>query len=140
MKRPSIRAGFAASVLTVLLLTACGEPVSDEHTIEDPGSFADGRVTMTEEASQRLDIQTTTITSVDGRLMVPSSAYLVDPDGLYWVYTSPEPLVFVRERIRLAPDGDDGDQAFLKSGPAPGTLVVTVGVPELYGIEYEVGH
>jgi len=138
MKRLSLRAGIAASVLTVLLLSACGKTISDEHTIEDPASFEDGRVTMTEQAEQRLDIQTTAITSIDGRLVVPSSALIVDPEGVFWVYTSPEPLVFVRERIRVA--RDEGERAFLTSGPPAGTEVVTVGVPELYGIEYEVGH
>lgn len=138
MKRLSIRAVFAAPLLAVLLMTACGEPISDEHTIEDPASFADGRVTMTAEAEERLDIQTTAIVSSEAGLMVPSSALIVDPDGKFWVYTSSEPLVFIRERIRVA--RDEGDRAFLTSGPPVGTEVVTVGVPELYGIEYEVGH
>ncbi|MDQ3210815.1 MAG: hypothetical protein M3Q20_06470, partial [Actinomycetota bacterium] len=82
MKRLSLRAGIAASVLTVLLLSACGKTISDEHTIEDPASFEDGRVTMTEQAEQRLDIQTTAITSIDGRLVVPSSALIVEPEGV----------------------------------------------------------
>ena len=138
MKRLSIRSVFAAPLLAALLMTACGEAVSDEHTIEDPASFADGRVTMTAEAEERLDIQTTAIVTRGAGLMVPSSATITDPYGKDWVYTSPEPLVFIRERIRVA--RDDGDRAFLTSGPAVGTQVVTVGVPELYGIEYEVGH
>jgi hypothetical protein len=28
----------------------------------------------------------------------------------------------------------------LSKGPAPGTEVVTVGVAEVYGVEFEVGH
>ena len=36
--------------------------------------------------------------------------------------------------------GLDGGVAYLSSGPSAGTRVVTVGVPELYGIEEAVGH
>ena len=35
-------------------------------------------------------------------------------------------------------DRVDGDTAYLLAGPAAGTKVVTVGVPELFGAEYGV--
>jgi hypothetical protein len=36
-------------------------------------------------------------------------------------------------------DRVDGGTAYLRAGPAVGTMVVTVGVPELYGAEFGVG-
>jgi hypothetical protein len=62
---------------------------------------------------------------------------LVDPDGVFWVYTNPEPLVFLRQEITIA--REERDRTFLSAGPPPGSDVVTVGVPELYGAEYEIG-
>jgi hypothetical protein len=72
------------------------------------------------------------------RIVVPSSALLVDPSGVFWVYTSPSPRVFVRHRVEV--DREDEGRAFLRAGPALGTQVVTVGVAELYGAEFEIGH
>jgi hypothetical protein len=58
--------------------------------------------------------------------------------GESWVYTSPEALTFVRHPVTV--DYVEGDTAYLSDGPAGGTEVATVGVPELYGAEFEVGH
>jgi hypothetical protein len=67
------------------------------------------------------------------RKVVPYSAILYDLTGGTWVYTNPEPSVFVRERVDI--ERIDQDLAVLNSGPAAGTRVVTVGVVELYGAE-----
>ena len=72
------------------------------------------------------------------RMVVPYAAVLYDPYGKTWVYTSPEPGVFVRHTIRI--DFIDGDLAFLLDGPPSGMLVATVGVAELYGAEFKIGH
>jgi hypothetical protein len=71
-------------------------------------------------------------------LVVPSSAVFVDTEGHWWVYTNPEPQVFVRHHVDL--DRQAGGRAFLRSGPVVGTEVVKVGVPVLSGIEDGVGH
>jgi hypothetical protein len=42
--------------------------------------------------------------------------------------------VFVRHDIRV--DEIEGSRAVLGDGPGAGTAVVTVGAPELWGIEY----
>jgi len=68
------------------------------------------------------------------RKVVPTSAVLYDAKGKTWVYTNPEPLVFVRHAISI--DYIDGDRAVLLDGPASGTAVVTVGAAELLGTEY----
>ena len=64
------------------------------------------------------------------------AALLYDADGRSWAYTNPTPLTFVREPVTV--DRVDGDRAYLRSGPAPGTAVVTVGAAELLGVEYGV--
>ncbi len=51
-----------------------------------------------------------------------------------WTYTSPEHLVFQRQDISVA--RIDGDSAVLTSGPPVGTVVVTVGATEIWGVEY----
>jgi len=68
------------------------------------------------------------------RSVVPTSSMLYDAKGKTWVYTSPEPMVFVRHAITV--DHIDGDRVVLSDGPAPGTVVVTVGAAELLGTEY----
>jgi hypothetical protein len=72
------------------------------------------------------------------RTVVPYAAVLYDSNGDAWVYTNPEPLVFVRHRIKI--EYIAGDRAVLSEGPAVGTAVVTLGAAELFGAEFEVGH
>jgi hypothetical protein len=143
MKR-SGRLIAVTSVMAALLSSACREAPSDEHVIDEPATVEHlegmdvARVTLTAEAAERLDIQTAPVEEVGNRFIVPSAAVLVDPNGDFWVYTSPEPLVFLRQQIRI--EHEDGDQAFLSKGPPAGTDVVIVGVAELYGAEFEIGH
>jgi hypothetical protein len=132
-------------ILPALLLPACAGAVADAYTIEHepasvvtPAGSDHPQVVVEKEAAQRLGIQTTVVETAPDGVAVPSSAIFVDPDGAWWVYTNPEPLVFERHEIGL--ERDDGGVAYLSSGPPAGTKVVTVGVPELYGIEEAVGH
>ncbi len=71
------------------------------------------------------------------RLVIPQSALVFNPDGFPFVYTSPSPRTYVRSPVVV--DRYVGTDILLISGPAVGTLVVTVGDPELLGIEYGVG-
>jgi hypothetical protein len=68
------------------------------------------------------------------RRVVATSAVIYDAKGKTWVYTNPEPLVFVRHAVSV--DYIDGDRAVLLEGPPAGTAVVTVGAAELLGTEY----
>jgi len=96
------------------------------------------RITLTESAGQRLNIQTTSVaTGTEGGLVVPSAALIITPDGKHWVYTSPEPLVFQRHEITQVVEEDH--QAYFSEGPSVGTIVVVTGVPELYGAEFGIG-
>ena len=71
-----------------------------------------------------------------GRTVIPYAAVLYDAHGDAWVYTNPEPLVFVRHRVSIA--YIDGDRAVLSDGPPVGTAVVTAGGAELLGAELKV--
>ena len=100
------------------------------------------KVTLTPRAAERLDIKTDRVQEmvVRGvkRKVVPYAAVLYDAQGTNWVYTSPQPLVFVRHKIVV--DYISGDRAVLSQGPPAGTVVVTVGAAELFGAEFEIGH
>jgi hypothetical protein len=115
-------------------------PASVEHV---PGSDI-SKVTITEPAMKRLDIRTGTVTeeksprSEKTQTAVPYSSLIYDPQGKTWVYTSPQDRVFVRQEVEV--DFIQGDLVYLAKGPEVGTNVATVGVAELYGTEFAVGH
>jgi hypothetical protein len=100
------------------------------------------RVTLSQRAFERLEIQTATVRDeqIDGaaKKVIPYSAVVYDATGAAWTYTSPEPLIYVRHAIAI--DRIEGDLAILADGPATDVNVVTVGAAELYGTEFGVGH
>jgi hypothetical protein len=133
-------------VLAVLLLAACGPasiPATGEKAqpskVEPIEGSEFSRVILTEKAVERLDIQTS---PVEIRQMssehkaVPYSAVLYGLQGETWVYTNPEPLVYIREPIVV--DYIEGDWVALMEGPEVDTPVVTVGASLLYGAEVGV--
>ncbi|HEU5260047.1 MAG TPA: hypothetical protein VFU41_01355 [Gemmatimonadales bacterium] len=150
-------------IIAGLQLAAChtssSKPVKTKpaHVEHVEGSEV-SRVTLTAKAAERLDIKTALVREAQmarsgstasvraaqmsqsgaRRKVVPYAAVLYDSKGVTWVYTSPEPLVFLRHRIQV--DYIDGDQAILSEGPPVGTQVVTVGGQELFGAEFEIGH
>lgn len=137
---------FFILIVSSLLLSACGESLAEAVTDEDKVvkvEHLEGaeptRVTLTEDAVKRLDIQTATVrdTQVSGtqRKVIPYAAILYDTHGNTWVYTNPEPLIFVRSPITV--DHIEGDEAFLSAGPPSGIVVVTIGATELFGAESE---
>lgn len=67
------------------------------------------------------------------RKVIPYAAVIYDVNGATWVYTNPEPLVFIRESVSI--DYIEGELAYLTEGSAAGTQIVTVGGAELYGAE-----
>jgi hypothetical protein len=71
------------------------------------------------------------------RTTVPYGAVIYDAKGATWVYTNPEPLVFLRAPVTV--DYFEGDVAVLLAGPPTGTAVVTDGASELTGVEFGVG-
>jgi hypothetical protein len=120
--------------------------VKQEHpsTVEKTETEGISRVTFTDHAMQRVDVKTAAVTEEKSprtqatQMAIPYSALLYDMHGNTWVYTSPKPNVFVRAPIEV--DYILNDIVYLKSGPDPGTSVASVGVAELYGTEFKVGH
>ncbi len=138
------RWGASLAVVATLLLAGCTEAPPGEHVVNEPvrleeieGSDLE-RVILTPKAAERTGIETTSVRKNGKRLVVPSAAVFFDENGRAWVYITPRPLVFERREIKI--EYEKGDTAFLSDGPPPGTRVVTVGVPELYGAESEIGH
>jgi hypothetical protein len=124
-----------------------GPPV----TIEPVEGTDIHRLTLSARAAERLGIETAVMgapvptaasrlagvgASAGGRVVVPYSAVLYDARGDTWVYTSPEALVFVRQRVSV--DRIDGDRVILTDGPPAGVAFVTVGGAEL--LAAELGH
>ncbi len=126
-------------MLVVAVLVAGCETVTGSAAKQKPATVAtiEGtglkRLTLTEHAVERLGIQVTEITAN----RVPYSAVLYDLDGGTFLYTRTGPSVYVRAAIVV--EQVAGDQAILAEGPPPGTLVVTVGGVELYGVETGLG-
>ena len=140
----------AAGLLTLLMTTgsamaggyaygAATDKKDRPATVEVIKGSTVKRVTVTEKASKRLDIHTGEIAN-DGahQLSVPYSSIVYDISGGTWVYTMPQPLTYVRQSVEV--QTIKGETAFLKSGPVPGTKIVTVGVAEIYGAEKGLGH
>ena len=125
-------------VVLGLSVSACGGS-SETSSPPDPAQITKlaggvNRITLTADAAKRIDVTTAPAESDGGSTVIPYAAVLYDPNGQTWTYTSPKPLVYVRADITV--DRIDGDRAILAKGPAPGTAVVTVGAPELWGVEY----
>ncbi|MGH9147262.1 MAG: hypothetical protein ACRD1Q_11170 [Vicinamibacterales bacterium] len=144
-------------ILAGLPLMGCEQPIRGAAVngdqaqvvgtkVEPIAGSALSRVTLTAKSAQRLDIKTAPVAeaqltpagSTGPQKAVPYSAVLYDSQSNAWVYTNPQPLVYVRQGIKI--DHFDGDLAVVSEGPAVGTPVVTVGAAELFGTEFEVGH
>ena len=132
-----------------LQLSAC-QKHSETHHVEHPAEIQKiegselSRVTLTVRAMERLDLQTDQVREVTPtrsnapRKVVPYSALIYDPKGQTWVYTSPQPRTFVRHKVDV--DYIEGNIVVLNEGPPMGMVVASVGVAELYGAEFKVGH
>jgi|FLYN01.1.fsa_nt_gi hypothetical protein len=130
--------------LAALLASACAQAAPEEELhLAEPAHVEPiegtelARVTLTERAAERIRLRTAPVEAGGRGLVVPAAALIVDTDGRFWVYTSPEPLTFVRHEVELR--RIDGDRALAADGPPVGTPVVTVGAQELWGAETGVG-
>lgn len=126
-------------------LAACGqeaaEAAHDPPAVLEQVEGEEGEITrirLTAKAAERLGIETAPIELVEpGLTAVPYGAVFYGTDGETWLYVSPEPMLFVRERIVV--DRIEGERAYLSESPAAGTAVATVGVAELFGTEMGIG-
>jgi len=136
---------FIIIIICGLVLSACVTPPSSAEAVEpiqiEKIDGTRNKLTLTEHAAQRLDIQTAPVTETmmdeNTYLMIPYSTIIYDLEGEVWIYINPEPLTYQREKVVV--EMIDGDSVLLKEGPAAGTMVVTIGVPELYGADTGVG-
>lgn len=136
---------FSAALLPGLLLalTACRggdaavthiEPVELE-AVADTELY---RLTLTDRAIERLDVQTAEVRRVvKGLPRMPYSALIYDLEGDTWAYANPEPNVYVRQPVIVAKI--QNDHVSLAAGPEVGTKVVSVAAAELYGAETGIG-
>jgi hypothetical protein len=135
-----------AVIAAALALPGCttqgvaADPDTPAAVEEIPGAQVK-RVTLSQKATERLDIKTATLTQqvVAGKLrkVVPTSAVLYDANGATWLYTTSQANSYVRASITI--EDITPDLAVLSAGPAVGTTVVSVGAAMLYGTELGVG-
>jgi hypothetical protein len=121
-------------VFAGLLLSACGAKTAAPEKIVpsklEPIEGTDlSKVILTEKAAERIGVETVLASGTE----VPYAAVVYDIEGNTWIYTSPEPLTYVREPIVI--DRIEGDTAFLAESLSGELNVVTVGVIEIYGTE-----
>lgn len=158
MNHHSKRWIVAAMIVGLLPLAACtGADTPAAHkeapaTVDHVDGAELGTLTLTSKAMQRIGLETAKVREEqtlatklsrggqgwDTHKVVPYSSLIYDPQGLTWVYTNPDPRTFIRQQVdvyRIV-----GDDVLLSDGPAVGTVVASVGVAELYGAEFEVGH
>ena len=129
-------------------LSACGEASSgyDYETAShhepaklEPIEGTDGhRVIFDAEGAKRVGLKTAAVRHNGQGTVMPYSAVIYDAEGNAYAYTAPEPLTFVRQEIEI--ERMNGNSVVLSDGPPAGTKVVTVGVAEVYGTEFEVAH
>ena len=142
----------AALVVAPIALAGCTQAESAAARVREepaqlvpiPGSELN-KVVLTAGAAERIGIKTElgreVSTTVPGQgegkhTVIPVGAVIFDRQATTWVYTTSEPLNYIRQPVIVA--RSDGDIAVLQSGPGAGTAVVSVGAAELLGIEYGV--
>jgi hypothetical protein len=134
-------------LLVVLPLGACTRAQEDNAgggeepaTVEPVAGTNLSRIVLTARAAERIGIETATVQNGMGAQaqlsVLPYSALVYDTDGRTWAYTSTDELTFLRAPLTV--ERIEGNEVFLRKGPPPGTLVVTVGAAELYGTELGV--
>jgi hypothetical protein len=146
--RRQLRTACAGLVLIagVVSLSACSEASSgydyETATHHEPAKLEPikgtdvQRVIFDAEAAQRVGLKTSPIRQDGRKEIMPYAALIYDAEGDTYAYTAPRPLTYVRQQIDI--DHFDGDSVELSDGPPAGTEVVTVGVDEVYGTEFEV--
>jgi hypothetical protein len=141
--RPAALLLLAAALAIAVSACSRGQVAEEEAgyrdaTVEPVKGTDLSRVTLSQQAADRLGIQTVQVRAgTSGHTVIPYAAVLYDETGDTWTFTSPRPLTYLRQHIRI--DLIQGEQAILLEGPPVGTAVVTVGAAELLGTELGVG-
>jgi hypothetical protein len=146
MLPPTKRMGVAL-LLTGLTLVGCtktealGEASDDAAKVEQVAGEDFNRVTLTAAATTALGIRTEPVREVRRKIrggvmtlqVIPYAAVIYDAEGNTSTYVSVGPRSYVRAAITL--DHLKDDLAYLRQSVEPTASVVTVGAPELLGVE-----
>ncbi len=127
-------------------VSGCTEVVPEEPEVHEPAHLEpiEGsevqQVTFDERGAEQVSLHTAPVRRIGAHAVVPYAALIYDGQGASWVYTSPEPLTYVREPVEVARVA--GGRVLLDEGPPVRTRVVTTGAAEVYGAELEIagGH
>ena len=109
------------------------EAIAAAASVETDASGGPAKLTLTDEALDRLRLETSPVQGSGGEMVVPYAAVIYDADGGTWTFVELERGVYQRQAITIATV--DGETVRLSAGPPPGTPVVTVAAAELVGVE-----
>lgn len=149
-QQPLRRLPLAAAVCAAILFAvpACAQTTAappaavaanEPAKVEKNAATGIAKLTLTEKGIERLDLQTETVKAGTGKdVLVPYAALLYDASGKTWVYTNPAPRVYQREPVTVAKV--ESGVVTASTGPAVGTVIVTVGAAELFGAEFDTAH
>ena len=132
--------GFVVAVAATASLVGCAEievPMAEPYEpahLESAGPDQPARIILTEEAQQRVQLQTTLVRPHGAGVSLDQAALVYDKKGKPWVFTVIGPLTYVRAPVSIEEVQED-NLMILSSGPPAGTQVVTVGAIELWGTE-----
>jgi len=140
-RRTTLRKAVLGCVVAVAVATSAGcaeiESVSAEPyepaALESTGPDKPARVILTEEAVDRVALQTTEVKALGEDLTVDHAALVFDKAGKPWVFSVVGPRTYVRATVTIKEVQDN--VVTLSAGPPAGTQVVTVGAIELWGAE-----
>ncbi len=110
-----------------------GAVANSPATVELAEDGGPATLRVAQEAVERLGIDTAPVGGSSGSLSIPYAAVVYDADGQSWTFVELEPGVYQRAPITIT--SVDGPNVWLSQGPEVGTPVVTVGAPELVGVE-----
>jgi hypothetical protein len=132
----------AAAVVAVTAAAGCTEVEPATPEVHQPAHLepVEGsdvqQVTFDQTAADQVALRTAPVQQQGQHTVVPYAALIYDGQGKPWVYTSPEPLTYVRAEVDVA--RIVGRRVLLDAGPPVGTAVVTTGAAEVYGAELEI--
>jgi hypothetical protein len=137
----TLRRAVLGCVVAIAVATSAGcaeiESVTAEPyepaALESTGPDQPARVILTEEAVDRVALQTTEVKVVGKDLTVDHAALIFDKAGKPWVFTVVGPRTYVRAAVTIKEVQDN--VVILSAGPPAGTQVATVGAIELWGAE-----
>jgi hypothetical protein len=137
----ALRRAVLGCVVAIAVATSAGcaeiESVTAEPyepaALESTGPDKPARIILTDEAVDRVALQTTEVKPLGKELTVDHAALVFDKAGKPWVFTVVGPRTYVRAAIGIKEVQDN--LMILSAGPPAGTQVVTVGAIELWGAE-----